>query len=84
MNWIKFKEGCKLPPERRYVLVHIGERPIQGINMPPAVGVGYLRIWSGGPWFVIPGMGGDWTVTHYCDCLGDNFEVPNWEGKQTP
>lgn len=71
----------KRPPIRRYVLVQLPERPSQGL--PPAVAVGYRKD-SGGdkqsPFFVTPGVGG--IPTHWCDCLGDDFQAPLWPGKQ--
>lgn len=84
-EWVPFVHstpGQRLPPERRLVLVQIAPRPYEGY--PAAVAVGYLRIWSRGPWFVIPGVGGD--VTAWCDCLGDDFKPPCWNflrGNQT-
>lgn len=78
MKWIKWEDGCPLPKERRFVLCQIEKRMIDHMEMPPAVSVGYMRVWSTGPWFVIPGMGGKFVVTHYCDCLGDDFEAPLW------
>lgn len=79
-KWIPFDpQSKKLPKEHRYVLVQIDEQPEKGL--PPGVAVGYLRKWSGGNnFFVIPGIGGK--VTHYCDCLGDDFSAPLWHGKQ--
>jgi hypothetical protein len=77
MEWIEFNpDGGPLPPERRYVLCQIAEKP--GTGLPPAVAVGYIRIFSNDSMFVIPGVGG--TVTHYCDCLGDDFIAPLWPG----
>lgn len=76
MNWIEFNPDGQLPTERRYVLCQIAAKADKGL--PPAVAVGYLRYWSSGPFFVVPGVGGD--VTHYCDCLGDDFIAPLWKG----
>ena len=81
MRWIKFDKDGPVPKERRYVLVQIKEKDTDVGGLPPSVCVGYLRVWSSGPFFVIPGVGGE--VTHWCDCLGDNFEAPLWKGKQT-
>lgn len=67
-EWVRFSKHGKLPPERRYVLVQTEERDCGS----PAVAVGWLRIHSEGPFFVVPGIGGN--VTHYCDCLGDDFQ----------
>lgn len=83
MTWTLFDKANftnqPLPPERRYVLVQTAEQPEKGL--PPGVAVGYLRIWSSTVFFVIPGIGGE--VTHWCDCLGDEFFAPSWPGKQT-
>jgi len=83
MNWIEYTEskwdGQPLPPERKYVLVQIAERPDEG--MPPAVAVGYMRFAAGdkhSPVFTIPGVGGD--VVAWRDCLGDDFTAPLWPG----
>lgn len=77
MNWVPFDTDGELPPKRRCVLVQIASRE----HLPPCVAVGYLQIWgtdeAPNPWFVVPGMGGPkFTVTHWCDCLGDNFHAP--------
>ena len=75
--WVEFDPlSPLLPPERRYVLVQVGEREGQR----PSVHVGWLRVHSDGPFFVVPGGGGP--VTHFCDCLGDDFYAPLWEGRQ--
>lgn len=77
MKWIAFRRQGKLPPERRSVLVQVAERPAlfggHG-RLPPTVAVGYLRVHSDGPFWVVPGVGGP--VTHWCDCLGDDFHAP--------
>ena len=72
--WHSFAD--RVPQERRYVLVMIDADDAKG--MPPSVAVGYLRHRSSGPWFVVPGFGRDFTVTHWCDCLGDDFKAPLW------
>ncbi len=47
------------------------------------VAVGYIRIHSGGPFFVVPGVPHkDEEITHWCDCLGDDFAAPHWQSKQ--
>jgi hypothetical protein len=73
MDWQEFTEANRAnwPPERRHVLVLIAERPEKGL--PPGIAVGYLRLHST-PFFVIPGIDGN--VTHFCDCLGDDFASP--------
>lgn len=71
-TWCPFP--AMLPPERRKVLVAI---PGNGPHAP-AVAVGYLRVNSGGPFFVVPGFGRDFTVTHFADVLGDGFTMPHW------
>jgi hypothetical protein len=77
MEWVPFANsvpGQRLPPERRLVLVQVVPRKAEGL--PAAVAVGYVRIWSSGPFFVIPGVGGE--VTAWCDCLGDDFAPACW------
>jgi hypothetical protein len=77
-RWVPFDPDGELPDERRCVLVQVaGEEPT---GHAAAVAVGYLRIHSGGPFFVIPGIGRVFTVTHWCDCLGDDFTAPLWPG----
>lgn len=47
------------------------------------VAVGYIRIHSGGPFFVVPGVPHkDEDITHWADCLGDDFAAPLWSSQQ--
>lgn len=47
------------------------------------VAVGYIRIHSDGPFFVVPGVEHkDVEITHWADCLGDDFTAPLWQSKQ--
>jgi len=78
MRWNKFTQSTTLK-ERRCVLVQIAEDPYLG--MPPSVAVGYLRKHSDGKFFVIPGFGRNFVVTHWCDCLSDDFHAPLWKNK---
>lgn len=83
-EWVAFDGSRRrLPYERRYVLVQIAGD--DSLGMPPSVAVGYLRFASDDvtPYFVVPGFGRRFTVTHWNDCLGDQFAAPLWEGKQT-
>lgn len=82
MNWVPFDQylwsNQPLPPERRKVLLMLPAKE-DWCSLPPAVAVGYLRFAAGdkdSPRFTIPGVGG--TPTHWCDCLGDDFEAPLW------
>ena len=84
LKWIEYDQSKwhrqKLPPERRYVRVQVGDRG----DYPAAVAVGYMKFSAGckdSPNFIVPGVGGP--VTHWADCLGDMFEAPLWRGKQT-
>ena len=86
-DWQPFP-GPVLPPERRKVLVAIAGSdegtpcgPGGGLLKydAPAVAVGYLRIHSDGPFFVVPGFGRKFRVTHWCDALGDDFNAPVWK-----
>lgn len=89
-DWIEFRQELfdnqKLPDERRYVLIQIGEDLTKG--MPPTVAVGYLRYAAGckdSPYFVILGVDCSTRFPYYwCDCLGDDFNAPLWKGKQSP
>jgi len=81
MKWVPFAPGWGLPPERRSVLVKI----MNGVNECGGVVVGYLRYAAGdrdSPFFVCSAVPGPWTVTHWCDCLGDNFWAPGWASPQ--
>ena len=85
MKWTKFNpRAVKLPPERRYVLVQIEADKDTG--MPSSIVVGYLRKWSEKReyYFVTPGFQGRGyrKITHWSDCLGNDFEAPLWAGKQ--
>jgi len=77
-NWVPFNgPDGKLPPERRDVLVKL-DSPINEVG---AVVVGYLRYAAGDktcPYFVCSAVQTPWTVTHWCDCLGDDFVAPGW------
>lgn len=86
-KWIKFNpRAVLLPKERRYVLVQLTRRELSGedCGLPPTVTVGYLRRWSNrNNFFVTPGVSQEnREVSHWCDCLGDNFNAPLWRGKQ--
>jgi hypothetical protein len=54
-------------------------------SAPPGVMVGYMKFAAGDrdcPYFVIPGGPPGFRVTHWCDCLGDDFSAPCWMGTQ--
>ena len=77
-KWIPFNENST-PVERRAVLLQIDGDGNTGTS--PSVVIGYLRIHSDGPFFVIPGIARNGRkVTHWCDCLGDDFFAPLWHG----
>jgi hypothetical protein len=79
VKWICYRRQGKLPPERRLVLVMIQERPGHLGKDAATVAVGYIRIHSNGPFFVVPGVPHkDEHITHYNDCLGDDFKAPLW------
>lgn len=74
-SWIALGESW--PAERRCVLVQIAP---SDKGDAPAVGVGYMRSQSNGPFFVVPGARTGFVVTHWADCLGDDFHArPNWQ-----
>jgi hypothetical protein len=52
-------------------------------DMSATIAVGYIRIHSGGPFFVVPGVPHkDEEITHWADCLGDDFTAPLWDSRQ--
>ncbi|KKN14541.1 hypothetical protein LCGC14_0995080 [marine sediment metagenome] len=77
MKWRKFdsnKNGMqKLPPIKRWVLLKLeGSFGIRG-----AIIVGYRKNHAGcndEPYFATPGGGALGQVTHWADCLGNQFE----------
>lgn len=97
IEWVKYTKKGKLPLERRNVLVMIEKRQSEICRLsrkePGAdpdfkdvaatVAVGYIRVHSGGPFFVVPGVPHkDEEITHWADCLGDDFAAPAWQSKQ--
>lgn len=87
-NWIRFLPGNPLPPERRYVLLQLAgdERS----DARPSVAVGWLKFAAGDltcPFFVVPNGpsradGRLCHITHWADCLGDDWYCPLWRGPQ--
>lgn len=86
-----------LPPERRYVLLQVARTEPRPVSLPgsldgvlssqsgPSVHVGWLKFSAGDqdcPFFVIPSGPDDFEVTHWCDCLGDDFHAPLWPERQ--
>lgn len=72
-----------LPPERRMVMVQIDRSESEA----PCVAVGYLKFAAGDrecPFFVVPGALPHFVVTHWADCLGDDFEAPLWGMRNEP
>ena len=82
----------KRPPMRKWVVVQLAAKepevvrlpnlkpgvPNLVMTLPPGIAVGYRKDAAGDascPYFVIPGIGGE--VTAWCDCLPDNFDIPN-------
>ena len=89
-DWILYRKQGKLPLERRSVLVMIraaeseydGQKQIYP-GHAAIVAVGYIRVHSDGPFFVVPGVPHrDEEITHGADCLGDNFDAPHWHCRQ--
>lgn len=87
----------RLPSERRYVLLQVDATEHVPVPLPgsfdgvlssssgPSVHVGWLKFSAGDencPYFVIPSGPDHFKVTHWCDCLGDDFHAPLWPGKQ--
>lgn len=89
IEWIPFDPNGALPLERKAVLVQLSQ--VQGFTVG-AVAVGYLRVHSGGPFFVTPGVKRtndyyepdipreEMHVTHWADVFGEDFECPGWSG----
>lgn len=97
IKWIEYDRLGKLPLERRSVLVMIAQRQSEESkraheefggdqdfkDTAATVAVGYIRIHSDGPFFVVPGVPHkDEDITHWADCLGDDFTAPLWLSKQ--
>lgn len=70
IKFIRFNPTAVLPRERKQCLVLVGWRKKGDDMLPPTLAVGWVRR-SSKPVFVVPGVGGP--VTHYADCLGDDF-----------
>ena len=89
--WKKYHRQGVLPPERRNVLLAVraadaeyyDNGKVKYQSHAAIVAVGYLRIHSDGPFWVIPGVPHqDAEITHWCDCLGDRFSAPHWHFSQ--
>jgi len=79
-TWKVFKDDTwrGQPKERRCVLLAIADGPN---GQAAGTMVGYLRYASGDkscPYFVIPGAREGFKVTHWADCLGDDFYSVAW------
>jgi hypothetical protein len=83
MEWKEFKgaETKGLPKTYRCVLVQASGTA----TIAPSVSVGYLKYAAGdkgSPYFLTGGVirTEDIKITHWCDCLGDEFYAPLWPG----
>lgn len=80
--WVPLGPYGPYPPERRYVLVRIegedGPHSLGPNNVDNAVMVGWSRDGTDHWFFVIPAAPLPHLVTHWCDCLGDDFAPPSW------
>lgn len=77
MTWVDEQEAKTTP--YRCVLVGIaGSEDGQA----PAVAVGYWKYKGKGEanLWVVPGARAGFTVSHWSDCLGDDFSTPLWPG----
>lgn len=90
--------GVNLPKNKRYVLVQLDEVKELGsppsvcvgyvLRQTPTLDSMNRRVAE----FILPGLAIARpsgvkpmimrTVTHWCDCLGDDFKAPLWKGKQ--
>lgn len=83
-GWISFCGGGALPPERKPVLLKLSAIPLPSSqpSEPESVVLGYLRIWSNGPWWVTPGFDrGNRAVLAWRDCLPDDMLVARFSGR---
>ncbi len=80
VKWRKFNPHGPNPQHYRMCLVAIAERADEGL--PSAMAVGYTKRSGNLTYWIIPGVGGD--VTHYSDCLGDDFKPIDWKMEQPP
>ena len=87
VKWLKYNpRSPELPKKYKLCLLQIEPKSVDrgdtvpaGLSgLPAAVAVGYLKWWSDGPFWVIPGVGG--TVTRYADCLPDDLNPKCWPG----
>ena len=77
---------CRQSDEQKRAYKECGRPGIDDPNFKDTsstVAVGYIRIHSGGPFFVVPGVPHkDEEITHWADCLGDDFTAPLWDSSQ--
>lgn len=79
MNWICV--GDDWPKPYRMVLVATDKFP----GSAPAINVGYMKYAAGDracPYFICPGAQLGFKALYWSDCLGDDFEPPNWQMRQ--
>lgn len=79
MIWVD--AAVSKPPSYRCVLVQI---PASDDGHAAAVAVGYWKSKGKGEsaLWVVPGARSGFAVSHWCDCLGDDFVAPLWRGTQ--
>ncbi len=67
-------------PWGRIVLLCIESDEDSGL--PGSVIVGYCKNYSDGPFYIMPGVGRrERKITHFCDCLGNDFHAECWDNK---
>lgn len=72
IKWVEFDPNSKsLPPERKMCLVCF-EPSEEDLNQVQGVCTGYLRYYSGGPFWVTHGVSRG-KISYYADCLPDDF-----------
>lgn len=76
MRWVPANESK--PTSYRCVLVQLAPGP----GHAASVAVGYWKFKGEreANYWVVPGARGGYVLTHWCDCLGDDFEAPSWPG----
>lgn len=71
--WHRFPD--KTPWPYKLVVVAI---PGDADGNAPAVGVGYIKNGSQGPYFIVPGARMGFTVEYWADVFDNDFQSPHW------
>lgn len=71
----------RVPPVYHLVAVAI---PGDADGNAPAVGVGYVKFGSRGPYFVVPGARANFVVDYWADVFDHDFQSPHWNFSGRP